>query len=50
LLNAPAQVRVWGGGKQHFIGSFVSENEAARAYDKAVLRLRGQVREQMGCG
>lgn len=39
-----AQVRVWGGGKQHFIGSFTSETEAARAYDKAVLRLRGQVR------
>lgn len=36
------EVRVWGGGKQHFIGSFVSEVEAARAYDKAVLRLRGQ--------
>ena len=31
-----------GGGKQHFIGSFTSEIEAARAYDKAVLRLRGQ--------
>ena len=37
----PTQVRVWGGGKQHFIGSFVDEVEAARAYDKAVLRLRG---------
>uniref|UniRef100_A0A7S3QSY1 AP2/ERF domain-containing protein n=1 Tax=Dunaliella tertiolecta TaxID=3047 RepID=A0A7S3QSY1_DUNTE len=36
------EVRVWGGGKQHFIGSFTSETEAARAYDKAVLRLRGQ--------
>jgi len=34
---------VWGGGKQHFIGSYTSEVEAARGYDKAVLRLRGQV-------
>ncbi|GLI64039.1 hypothetical protein VaNZ11_007199, partial [Volvox africanus] len=36
------EVRVWGGGKQHFIGSFTEEVEAARAYDRAVLRLRGQ--------
>eukprot|EP00798_Chlamydomonas_sp_ICE-L_P011111 gene11111-18734_t len=35
-------VRVWGGGKQHFVGSYSSELEAAREYDKAVLRLRGQ--------
>ncbi|KAJ9523853.1 hypothetical protein QJQ45_020050, partial [Haematococcus lacustris] len=35
------EVRVWGGGKQHFIGSYGSEVEAARAYDKAVLQLRG---------
>lgn len=36
------EVRVWGCGKQHFIGSFQNELEAARAYDVAVLRLRGQ--------
>ncbi|MEW5302671.1 MAG: hypothetical protein WDW36_005432 [Sanguina aurantia] len=36
------EVRVWGGGKQHFIGSFTAEGEAARSYDMAVLRLRGQ--------
>ncbi len=35
-------VQLWGGGKLHFIGSFMSEVEAARAYDRAVLRLRGQ--------
>lgn len=37
-----AQVRVWGSGRQRFIGSFQQEIEAARAYDRAVLRLRGQ--------
>ena len=36
------EVRVWGNGRQHFIGSFVDEVEAARAYDRAILRLRGQ--------
>lgn len=35
---------MWGAGKQHFIGSFIKEVDAARAYDMAVLRLRGQVR------
>jgi hypothetical protein len=43
------EVRVWGGGKQHFIGSFTDEVDAARAYDRAVLRLRGQVRDGCGC-
>lgn len=36
------EVRVWGNGKQHFIGSFEREAEAAKEYDKAVLRIRGQ--------
>ena len=35
------EVRVWGGGRQNFVGSFDEEATAARAYDHAVLRLRG---------
>jgi hypothetical protein len=31
---AAVQARAWGGGKQHFVGSFTSEMDAARAYDK----------------
>ncbi|KAK9808652.1 hypothetical protein WJX72_001315 [[Myrmecia] bisecta] len=35
------EVRVWGEGKQHFVGSFDCELDAARGYDRAILRLRG---------
>ncbi|WIA17417.1 hypothetical protein OEZ85_014270 [Tetradesmus obliquus] len=35
------EARAWGGGKQHFVGSFTSELDAARAYDKAILKLGG---------
>jgi hypothetical protein len=34
LLLLLPQARAWGGGKQHFVGSFTSEVDAARAYDK----------------
>jgi hypothetical protein len=34
LLLLLLQARAWGGGKQHFVGSFTSELDAARAYDK----------------
>jgi hypothetical protein len=36
---AAVQARAWGGGKQHFVGSFRSEMDAARAYDKVRLLL-----------
>jgi hypothetical protein len=32
------QARAWGGGKQHFVGSFKSEMDAARSYDKVRCR------------
>ena len=35
------EVRVWGGGRQNFCGSFMHEADAARAYDRAVVRMRG---------
>jgi hypothetical protein len=35
------EARAWGGGRQHFVGSFSSAIEAARAYDKAILKLGG---------
>jgi hypothetical protein len=37
------EVRVWGAGKQHFVGAYPTEVEAARAYDKAILKMRGSV-------
>lgn len=43
------EVRVLVGSKQKFICSSALEVDAARAYDKAVLRLRGQVRERVAC-
>eukprot|EP00878_Enallax_costatus_P011555 GHUV01012063.1.p1 GENE.GHUV01012063.1~~GHUV01012063.1.p1 ORF type:complete len:218 (+),score=60.12 GHUV01012063.1:206-859(+) len=35
------EARAWGSGRQHFVGSFSSAAEAARAYDKAILKLGG---------
>lgn len=35
------QARAWGSGRQHFVGSFSSAIDAARAYDKAILKLGG---------
>jgi hypothetical protein len=42
------EVRVWGNGRQHFVGSFLDELDAARAYDRAILKLRGQVGRRAG--
>lgn len=35
------QVRAWYQNKQKFVGSFESEEEAARAYDRHILKLAG---------
>eukprot|EP00879_Flechtneria_rotunda_P025004 GHRR01026533.1.p1 GENE.GHRR01026533.1~~GHRR01026533.1.p1 ORF type:complete len:778 (+),score=348.07 GHRR01026533.1:1-2334(+) len=35
------ETRAWCQGRQHFVGTFTSEEAAARAYDRAILKLGG---------
>lgn len=41
LASSLPQVRAWYQNKQHFVGSFESEEAAARAYDRQILKLAG---------